>query len=164
MIERLTEKTVYDCWTLANQTKVFTKEEMTCLADDLRDCVEGNSDITCVYSEPENHVAGFINFGPAPITSGSWFIYWIAVDKDKQGEGIGQKLIEYAESYVKKQKGRIIYIETSANQAKFKPARQSYQKAGYKQVAHLKNYYKVGDGKYVYAKTLRQTKPKRKVK
>ena len=162
MIEFMKEETIYDCWELAHGTKVFTNAELNCLAEDLRSCLDDGTDYTCVYLEPEDKVAGFINFGQAPITSGSWFIYWIAVDKNKHGEGIGQKLLEYAESFIRKQKGRLVYIETSAGQAKFRPARKAYENAGYEQIAHLKNYYKTGDGKYIYVKAIKSKRKKKK--
>ena len=157
MIDLIVEDNAYDVWDLARKTKVFTKDELTCLAEDIRDSLDGSGDYTYALMEPEDTVAGFINFGPAPITKGSWFIYWIAVDPDRQGEGIGQKLLKYAESVIKKKKGRLVYIETSSS-ATFKPARKAYEKAKYEEAAYLKNYYKAGDGKHIYVKAVRAKK------
>jgi len=38
-------------------------------------------------------VAGYICYGPTPVTEGTWDIYWEAVAHERQGLGIGSKLM-----------------------------------------------------------------------
>jgi ribosomal protein S18 acetylase RimI-like enzyme len=53
---------------------------------------------------------------------------------------------------VRAQGARAIYLETSDSLA-YQPAREFYERHGYQRVAHLPNFYAVGEGKVIYCKT-----------
>ena len=38
-------------------------------------------------------VAGYICYGPTPMTEGTWDLYWEAVARERRGQGIGSALM-----------------------------------------------------------------------
>jgi ribosomal protein S18 acetylase RimI-like enzyme len=80
-------------------------------------------------------------------------LYWIAIDPAVQGKGFGRRLIEYAEGEIVKCGGRMLLIETSS-QEPYGDTIRFYKKAGYKLVARIKNFYRIGDDKLVFSKVL----------
>jgi len=74
-----------------------------------------------------------------------------------QGQGIGRKLLNFAEEKIRSKKGRMVIIETSSL-PKYKPTRDFYLKNGYKLEAEIKDFYKVGDNIQVYIKHLAKFK------
>src|SRR4030042_1421997 len=53
-------------------------------------------------AEMGSKVVGYICYGETPLTEGTWDIYWIAVDRNHQGEGIGGALMRETESNIQK--------------------------------------------------------------
>jgi ribosomal protein S18 acetylase RimI-like enzyme len=80
-------------------------------------------------------------------------LYWIAIDPAVQGKGFGRRLIEYAEGEIVKCGGRMLLIETSSQES-YGDTIRFYKKAGYKLVARIKNFYRIGDDKLVFSKEL----------
>ncbi|MBU0762951.1 MAG: GNAT family N-acetyltransferase, partial [Candidatus Altiarchaeota archaeon] len=77
----------------------------------------------------EGRVAGFVCFG-LDLGERTYSIYWVCVSSDFQGRKIGTKLIQYAEDYICRAGGRIIFIETGASQS-FERARNMYSRLAY---------------------------------
>ncbi len=65
-------------------------------------------------------------------------IYWIAVKKGYQKQGIGTKLIKFTELYAKKAGFRKVFLYTNK---KMKSARAFYEKSGYKFINEFPDYY-----------------------
>lgn len=111
----------------------------------------------CAYqsyvAESGGKPVGWICFGPTPCTLGTFDMYWIAVDPDRQGEGIGKRLSYFAEEEIKKQHGRLIVVETSG-MPRYEPTRKFYEKTGYLLSAEVPDFYAPGDPKCIYLKTL----------
>jgi len=107
-----------------------------------------------LLAEAEAKVSGYVCFGPTPLTEGTWDIYWIAVTREKHGQGIGTALVNETEATIKKAKGRMILIETESHQS-YESTRQFYNKRGYSVVCEIPDFYRVGHGKLVYRKLLR---------
>jgi predicted N-acetyltransferase YhbS len=70
-----------------------------------------------LVAELDSAIAGYMCFGPTPMTEGTWDLYWMAVTPDRQGQGIGNALMESAEGEIKKLAGRLAIIETSSTPA-----------------------------------------------
>lgn len=100
-----------------------------------------------------NGVAGFACFGPTPMADRIWDLYWICVQRDQQSNGIGSILLTEVEHAVRAQGARTIYLETS-DSAEYQPAREFYERHCYKRVAHLPDFYTIGEGKIIYSKPL----------
>ena len=96
---------------------------------------------------------GYACFGPHPLTDGTYDLYWIAVDPDHQGEGVGRSLLARVEVEVQQRGGRLVLIETSDNPS-YAAARRLYEAAGYQCEAHIDDFYSRGDRLLVYAKHL----------
>ena len=105
-------------------------------------------------AEKEKTIGGYICFGPTPITEGTWDIYWIAVDRDIQGQGLGKELMKAAEEEIKEAKGRLIVVETSSKTG-YEKTNVFYQRAGYKETCRIRDFYTIGDDQIIYEKRLR---------
>jgi ribosomal protein S18 acetylase RimI-like enzyme len=106
-----------------------------------------------VFAMKGEDTCGFVCFGPTPCTVGTFDLYWIVVDNEFRGNGIGLHLLEQTEKALHDMKGRKLYIETSSTE-KYLPTRNFYLKAGYKEEARLKDFYLPGDDKVIYTRYL----------
>lgn len=107
----------------------------------------------CVTFERGGQVLGFAYYAPAPLTVGTWYLYWIVVRKETQGTGVGGELLRHVEDAVRAQRGRVLFIETSS-QPHYELTRRFYLKHGYEQHATLKDFYAEGDSMVVFRKLL----------
>jgi ribosomal protein S18 acetylase RimI-like enzyme len=106
-----------------------------------------------LVAEADLTPAGYICYGPTPLTEGTWDIYWIAVDADKQRRGIGSALLTNAENEIKEAGGRLVLIETSSR-AEYEKTRRFYSNQQYEQIACIPDFYTPGDDKIVLKKSL----------
>lgn len=106
-----------------------------------------------LVAEDGGEIAGYICYGETPCTVGTWDIYWIAVDRQKRGRGIGKVLSETAETAIKQAGGRLAVIETSSTPL-YENTRLFYLKRGYGSVARIPDFYSPGDDKLVLLKKL----------
>ncbi|MBM4462860.1 MAG: GNAT family N-acetyltransferase [Chloroflexi bacterium] len=114
----------------------------------------GGSGYHVMVAEISLNVVGYICYGPTPLTEGTWDIYWIAVDKERQGQGIGASLMAFAEDNIKKAEGRMVLIETSSLSG-YEKTRRFYFMLGYDIVCQIPDFYMPGDHKIVFRKLLR---------
>jgi ribosomal protein S18 acetylase RimI-like enzyme len=70
-------------------------------------------------------------------------LHWVAVRKGHQREGVGMKLVKYAESYAKKKGFRKIFAYTNMTNT---VGRKFYQKLGYKKINVFPDYYGYATG------------------
>ncbi len=108
-----------------------------------------------IYSavlEPQT-VAGFVCFGPVPLTDFSYDLYWIAVDRRHAKNGIGSRLMAFVEQAVREKSGEHIYVDTSSTQA-YAAARGFYHKHGYRVACILEDFYRHGDHKVLFEKKM----------
>ena len=139
---------------LLKATRMFTPGEVR-VAEEVIDVYlsgprQEDYDIV-VIENPERQVAGYLSYGPTPLTDGTYDLYWMAVSPGEQGKGYGKKLIEWLEHKINERRGRMIIIETSS-QPKYNPTRQFYLGLGYKEVSRIPDFYKPGDDRITYAK------------
>jgi len=139
---------------LIRATGFFTPDEVK-VAEELIDIYLQQPDqrdyfIVVVVNE-QGRVAGYMTYGPTPLTEGTWDLYWIAVSPADQGKGYGQQLVRWLEEEVRKRKGRLIIIETSS-QPKYEPTRKFYEKLGYAEVARIPDFYRPGDDRVIFGK------------
>lgn len=104
-------------------------------------------------AEVAGQVVGWICFGATPGTLGTFDVYWIVVDPARQRHHVGSKLLEFAETDIRKQKGRLIVIETSGSE-RYLPTRNFYEQNAYHLAADVKDFYAPGDDKWIFAKKL----------
>ena len=134
-------------------TGAFTAEEVE-VALEVLDTVlndPAQRDYEVAVAEVEGTVAGYVLFGPVPLTVGNYDLYWIAVDPATQGHGVGQKLMQHVEKEVQRRGGRMVCLETSS-QGGYQRTRRFYDRAGYLEESRIRDFYKPGDDRITYIK------------
>lgn len=113
--------------------------------------------LTYVLEEPESGpnrmVQGYLTYGPTPKAEGVFDLYWIAVDPRQQGLGFGQLLLRFVENEVRRQKGRMLLIETQSKDS-YAPTLRFYQRSGYDEISRIKDFYRIECDKVVFCKKL----------
>ena len=104
-------------------------------------------------SGPKKTVQGYVCFGPTPLTDGVFDLYWIAVDPKQQGQGLGQLLLRFVENEVRRQRGRMLLIETRSKES-YAPTIRFYQRSGYDEISRIKDFYRIEDDKVIFCKKL----------
>lgn len=112
-------------------------------------------DYTIIVSTENEKPNGYLCYGPTDCTEGTFDLYWMAVDPNVQGRGIGRALLVRLEETVKASHGRMIVIETSSL-PKYEPTRRFYLNAGYHEAARICDFYKPGDDRVIYIKRFDQ--------
>jgi ribosomal protein S18 acetylase RimI-like enzyme len=107
-----------------------------------------------LVAEVASTVAGYICYGPTPLTEGTWDIYWVAVAQTRQDQGIGSALMKSAERDIARAQGRLSMIETSSTPA-YEKTRSFHLSQGYEIVARIPDFYALGDDKLILQKRLR---------
>ena len=139
---------------ILRRSGMFTPEEIAVAEEQIDiafDQPEQKDYNEMVIEDAQGRTAGWLSWGPAPMTEGTYDLYWIAVDPDKQGQGLGKELVRWLEDHVRDARGRLILIET-ASQANYEATRQFYLKQNYQEAARIADYYKPGDDRIIYAK------------
>jgi ribosomal protein S18 acetylase RimI-like enzyme len=136
----------------------FTPEEVATaleLIDEWLELGEHSGYLTYVMesqgSEGNSEVLGYVCFGPTPLTESTYDLYWIAVDKSKHRGGVGKRLLKFAEEEMARRGGEMLLVETSSQET-YGGTIQFYEKTGYELVGKIKEYYKPGDDKLIFAK------------
>ena len=137
----------------------FTPQEVATaleLIDEWLELGEHSGYLTYVLEsnvEDAREVLGYVSFGPTPLTESTFDLYWIAVDKSKHRGGVGKRLLKFTEEEVVRRGGRILLIETSSQET-YGGTIQFYERSAYELVGKIKEYYKPGDDKLIFAKRL----------
>jgi len=139
---------------IVNNTENLTHEEKDC-AVELLDIYLGNP-VQRDYSflaaiDETGDAAGYVCYGPTPLTDAVYDLYWIVVAPSQRGKGVGRRLLEYTEGVLKKEGARMIVAETSGT-PQYEATRVFYSKNGYREEARINGFYKQGDDLIVYVK------------
>lgn len=139
---------------IINKTANLTQEEKDC-ATELLDIYLNNplqNDYFFLTAIDEADCPrGYVCYGPTPLTYGVYDLYWILVDADNRGRGIGARLLGDIEEILKGRGARLFVAETSGL-ASYEPARSFYEKNGFKEESRIKEFYKPGDDLITYVK------------
>jgi GNAT superfamily N-acetyltransferase len=141
---------------ILRDTPEFKPSEVT-VAEELIDCYLqdlSSSGYYILVAEVDSIVTGYICYGPTPLTEGTWDIYWMAVARQKQGQGIGSALMKAAEQEIVRAKGRLSMIETSSTPA-YEKTRRFHLSQGYEIAARIPDFYAPRDDKLILQKRLR---------
>jgi len=139
-------------------TARFTDDEIRAaveLVDHYLDHPTRSEYLTFVLESPESgpnrQVQGYVTYGATPKTEGVFDLYWIAVDPRHQGQGFGQLLLRFVENEVRRQRGRMLLIETSSKES-YSPTLRFYQRSGYDEISRIKDFYRIECDKIVFCK------------
>jgi len=106
-----------------------------------------------VFADSGKELAGFVCYGPIPLTERRYDIYWIAVSKDVQNKGIGKVLLKDVEKTISSRKGKYLFIETSSR-PDYADTHFFYERCGYHCAARIPDFYRDNDDKMIFMKKL----------
>jgi ribosomal protein S18 acetylase RimI-like enzyme len=140
---------------LTRATGFFREEEVATAVELLDDSLSGggDDDYRFVGAFDEDALVGYACWGPTPGTEGTHDLYWIVVDRERQGTGIGTLLLREVEGRLTAVGGRLVVVETSSR-ADYAPTRAFYEHRGYTRAATIPGYYAPGDDLVIYTKDL----------
>jgi len=140
---------------ILRHTDNFSEEEVAVALEliDITLVNEKLSDYHIFVYEERKKVLGYHCTGRRPLTDGVFDLYWIVVDPKASGKGIGKKLIQHAEQFVREQNGRWMLAETSSKEM-YGATQKFYFKNNFSIVAEINDFYKVGDALLVFGKYL----------
>jgi ribosomal protein S18 acetylase RimI-like enzyme len=136
---------------LTRATGLFREDEVRTAAELLDDSLAGDDDYRFVGAFERDTLVGYACWGPTPGTEGTWDLYWIVVDRARQGQGVGTQLLGEVERRLIADGGRLIVVETSSR-ADYAPTRRFYEARGYTRAATIPGYYAPGDDLVIYTK------------
>ena len=141
---------------LTSQAGVFKPVEVACVEELWTAYLQQGeaSGYDFFVHREEGQVLGYVCFGPHPLTEGVFDLYWIAVESEARGRGIGQAMMARAEEESRKRGGRLILVETSGTLA-YAPARRLYESCGYRYEAVIHDFYASSDDLIVFGKALK---------
>ncbi|MEI8280628.1 MAG: GNAT family N-acetyltransferase [Bacteroidota bacterium] len=134
-----------------DSTELFPSEYLDDMIDDFFNNIN-SEDIWFTYIL-ENRPIAIGYCAPEKLTNGTFNLYAIAVKKEFQGRGIGQRMMSYIEKYLIDNGMRILIVETSSLQ-QYNLTRQFYNKLGYIQEATIRDFWNKGEDKIIFWKKL----------
>ncbi len=155
-IRSLVEKDRARLLSMLIKTRAFTSAEidvaMELIDIVLKDRNQKDYRIDCMVDD-EDQTIGYICFGAAPMTEGTFDLYWIAVDPDSQEKGVGSELLKFLEKHLKGEGGRMILADTSTI-PQYEKTRKFYLKNGFEEAAVIRDYYYPGNDRVTFCKKL----------
>lgn len=153
MIDRPAPAETDDILRLIERAGVFTATDVECVRELLEDHF-GRPDRTTyefrVY-RLDGRIAGMICYGPTPLTSGTFDLYWLAVGPEVRRRGVAQSLVADMEGEIRRRGARLLVVETSSS-PEYQPAREFYLASGFQRQATIPDFYLPGDDLVVYTK------------
>ena len=140
---------------ILQDTPEFKPEELT-VAEEVIDSYlvdYKGSGYRILVAEFSTQVVGYICYGPTPLTSGTWDLYWAAVARRWRGKGAGKALWEAAEHKIRQSSGRLAIIETSSK-PEYEETRRFHSSRGYQLTCRVADFYAPGDDKLIFTKPL----------
>jgi ribosomal protein S18 acetylase RimI-like enzyme len=94
-------------------------------------------------------VIGYVCFGKTPMTAATYDLYWVAVDPEMKGAGIGRALVRKMEDEIAAEGAHLVRVET-AGQGAYAATRAFYDRIGYEVVARIRDFYARGNDLVIY--------------
>jgi len=138
---------------LTRATGLFREEEVATAVELLDESLAGGDDYRLVGAFEGDQLIGYACWGPTPGTVATSDLYWIVVERDRQGGGIGSQLLGEVERRLTADGRRLVVVETSSR-ADYAATRRFYEARGYTRAATIRGYYAPGDDLVIYTKDL----------
>ena len=138
---------------LTRETGLFREGEVATAVELLDESLGGDEDYQFLGAFDDDRLIGYACWGHTPGTEGTSDLYWIVVDRKRQGHGIGSELLGEVERRLTADGRRLVVVETSSR-ADYEPTRAFYEARGYTRTATIPSYYAPGDDLVVYTKDL----------
>lgn len=132
----------------------FTPDEVACAVEVFVRAAESNNrEYIGLVAETEGRVVGVLAYGETPMTDGTYDLYWIACDPQRQRQGIGAALLGAMEADLRLRGARLVRVETSGSPA-YQPTRSFYERYHYGETARLRDFYRAGDDLVIFTKRM----------
>jgi GNAT superfamily N-acetyltransferase len=156
MIRKLQAEDRKQLVAIINGTNNFSEEEKKIAVELIDEALaNSNHEYYNVYVyEHDGKPAGYHCVGKRALTDGVFDLFWIVVDHTIQNQGIGKKLLNHSEQFVKDNKGRWILAETSSKES-YNATRNFYLRNNYSIVAQIKDFYAIDDNLIVFGKYIK---------
>lgn len=142
------------CLKIAKDLGIFFNDELCILEEVLKGCEQSKDGYVLLTEKEDQKVIGFVIFGRIPITICGWDVYWLVVERDHQGKGIGKKLLKRVEDHILKEFNKCnIRVETSTRK-EYAHARNLYLKTGFQEIGRITDFYDQGDDVIVFYKRI----------
>ncbi|HSJ75796.1 MAG TPA: N-acetyltransferase [Gemmatimonadales bacterium] len=137
---------------ITRSVRLFREDEVPIALEVFDEAVGGRpgNTYTVLGAELDGGLCGWICWGPTPCTLGTYDLYWMAVDPEAQGTGIGTALLLEMERRLAGV-ARLIVIET-AGRRDYSATRAFYQVRGYTPVSIIPDFYAPGDDQVMFVK------------
>ncbi len=106
-----------------------------------------------LVAELDGRLAGYICYGPTPMTEGTWDLYWIVTHPEARGRGVARTLVGRMEEELRAGGARLVRVETSVLDS-YGSAHKFYQQLRYPVVARVADFYRPGDDLLLMMKRL----------
>ena len=136
---------------LTRDTGLFREEEVATAVELLDESLGGDEDYQFLGAFDDDRLVGYACWGHTPGTEGTSDLYWIVVDRERQGGGIGSQLLGEVERRLAADGRRLVVVETSSR-PDYSPTRGFYEARGYTRAATIAAYYAPGDDLVIYTK------------
>ncbi len=136
--------------------ETFRADEIDVALELIDDALKGSDDYWVrVATDPEVPVAiaGYICYGPTPMTESTYDLYWIVTHVQARGRGVAGALIQHMEQDLRSHDATGIRVETSQMEG-YGAARKLYARWDYPEASRLTDFYKKGDDLITYYKRL----------
>ena len=107
----------------------------------------------CWLTDDEDGPVGIAYYAPERLTEGTWNLYLIAIQANRQGQGRGAAMMRYVEQALREGGERLLLVETSGLPS-YEYQRAFYRRCGYTEEARIRDFYQAGEDKVVFWKTL----------
>lgn len=142
---------------LLDRIETFNPEEIATaggIIDRVLDAADAkHPDFQLLVAERGGEIVGYVCYGPAAMTEGTFELYWIASIPNVRGQGIGSSLVAAMEGDLRRRGARLVKVESSATEA-YGPTRGFYESLQYGEEGRFRDYYAVGDDLIVLKKKL----------
>ena len=137
-------------------TTLFNQEEVECVDELWGEFLAQGPERSGYYflvEKEADRLLGYACYGPRSLTSGTFDLYWIAVDPTLRRGGVGRRLLAAFEQAVRDLGGRLLILETSGLST-YVPTRNFYLATGYTLEATIKDFYSDGNDLVIFTKHL----------
>ena len=139
---------------VADKSGLLSADELVGLEEMLTDALQGKlGDNQHWIVDESQDLCGAAYYAPEVMANATRNLYFIAVRRDNQGQGVGSGLLHFVEQELAARGERLLVIETSGL-GSFERTRAFYQKHGYEEEARIRDFYDSGDDKVVFRKVL----------
>jgi len=136
-------------------TPEFNVKDTACCSECLADFFAGGETYRFICAENYGKINGFACYGKDTIADNVIEVYWVVVAPQYRKKGIGRLLLSYIEDAAAAENARMISIETESDPT-YAGTRSFYERCGYRLEASVKDFYREGDDKLIYAKRLKK--------